>query len=440
MRTQHYSDFLANVSALIGVELGDLETTELTFLNTYFNKAIRKIWEANNWTDLCPYGEVRFPVNLVSFPNDLTQTGSGNWSLTNVTTTATALANPLDNRVTASQVLETSATGQHGFTQSFSVIPNTNYMASGYARFGGRSNIQVTLNDGVTSYSSFYNLGTGVAGTASGSGASSGIQMQANGFYYWSLQAKSASTAMSAGTLTINLSPDGSSTSYSGSVTSGIYSWGVTLGTPNSLIPAAYYVPWEQPGEKEIDVVFSVWTSDPGSFLPPYLADYSTTPNGIELIGPTSTGPVYLYYRTRRPLYIGSNYSSSTSYSASSTFYYTSTTTGYSDYYTVGPAGSTAGQTPDANPGLFSVIAIPYVFFEYAVYNAYADWLEVEGQTAKANSMRGTADTFLTDETDRLERQQGQIMPWRVYTHLTSQNRGLGYVGQNFNAGTATIN
>ena len=132
---------------------------------------------------------------------------------------------------------------------------------------------------------------------------------------------------------------------------------------------------------------------DPGSFLPAYRIDYTLNTNGIQLIGPTSIGPVYTWYRQRRPV------------------------------YSTDPA-----QT------------FPYIFFEYCIYSAYADWLEVEGQSMKAAAMRQHAQTYMDDEHDRQERQNGDIMPWRVYTHLTSQNRGLGYVGQNFNAGTATIN
>lgn len=435
MRTSNYSDYLNSVSALIGILQTDLQSTELTFLNSYFNKAIRQIWEGNNWTDLCPYGEVRFPVNLVAYPNDLTQS---TWTVTNGVATANVINNPLDNRVTASQLLETTATGAHSFSQTFTALPNTSYQASGYIRPNGRTNIQVVLNDGITTYSSFYNFLAGTVTSTLGTNTSAGLQMQANGFWYWNLQATSASSAYTTGSVTVNLSPDGVTTSYAGSATSGVYSWGTTLCTPNSTIPAAYYIPWEQNGESAIDVMFEAWTTDPGSFLPPYRADYSVTPNGIELIGPTSTGPVYLYYRLRRPNFSGATFASSTSYTANQTFYYTANN-GNANYYTVLSA-TTPGQTPDTNPTLFSLITIPYVFFEYAVYNSFADWLEVEGQSAKAQAMREHAKEYLMDEVDRQERQQGNIMPWKVYTHLTSQNRGLGYVGQNFNAGTATIN
>ena len=45
----------------------------------------------------------------------------------------------------------------------------------------------------------------------------------------------------------------------------------------------------------------------------------------------------------------------------------------------------------------------------------------------KAQAIRGYATSFIDDENDRQERQMGEIMPWKVYTHLTSQNRALGF-------------
>ena len=433
MRTSNYSDFLTHVSALIGVDQADFQTTELTFLNSYFNKAIRQIWERNNWTDLCPKGEVRFPINLITYPNDLTQS---NWTLTNATATAQALANPLDNRITASSLVETSATGVHGYSQIFAAIPNVTYAANGYVRPNGRSYLYVSLSDGSSTWTAFFNFLTGTVGPTTGIGITAGIQKQANGFWYWNVGAASSASA-GTGTLSVQLSPDGATTSYAGTAGVGAYVWGTTLGTPNSMIPAAYYIPWEQLGENPIDVLFDAWTTDPGSFLPPYRGDYTLTPNGIELIGPTSIGPVYLWYRLRRPIFTGATYSASSAYAAGLTLYFTSST-GYGNYYQTLSA-TTAGQSPDTNPALWSMLTIPYIFFEYCVFSSYADWLEVEGQTMKAQAIRQHAQTYLEDETDRLERQAGDIMPWRVYTHLTSQNRGLGYVGQNFNAGTATI-
>ena len=96
-------------------------------------------------------------------------------------------------------------------------------------------------------------------------------------------------------------------------------------------------------------------------------------------------------------------------------------------------SGFSAGAaTPDTQPTYFQQVYIPYVFSSYLMWSAYADWLLAEGQAAKAQAAMATAQTFLDDENDKQERQNGNIMPWRVNTHLTSQDRGMGFVNQNY--------
>lgn len=436
MRTVAYSDYLNDVTALMGLTTSDLSSIETTQLNSFFNKAVRRIWETNNWPDLCPYGEVRFPTNLITYPNDLTQTS---YSITNGTVTAAAINNPLDNRVTASKLMETTATGLHGFSQTITCLPGQNYYASGYVRPNGENYIQVVANDGVTSYSSFFSLLTpGSSGTTSGLNVTNGIQQQANGFYYWNI-AFTASSSASTGSVAVYLSPDGVTTSYAGSTSKGAYFWGNTMSAPTTNPPAQYVVPWEQIGENAIDVLFDAWNTNPGAFLPPYRVMYQATTSGLQIIGPSNVGPIYTWYRQRRPNFTGSTWNSSSTYTLGNQVYFTSSSTSSSNYYSV-LTSTSAGQSPDTNPSSFSVLNIPYIFHEYIRHSAYADWLEIEGQFLKAQAMRAYAQSFIDDETDRMERQQGQIMPWKVYTHVTSQNRGLGYLGQNFNVGTATIN
>ena len=50
----------------------------------------------------------------------------------------------------------------------------------------------------------------------------------------------------------------------------------------------------------------------------------------------------------------------------------------------------------------------PYIFSEYAVYGAYGDWLNSDGQTDKAQVAYQQAEALITVELDKLERQQGQ--------------------------------
>lgn len=50
----------------------------------------------------------------------------------------------------------------------------------------------------------------------------------------------------------------------------------------------------------------------------------------------------------------------------------------------------------------------PYVFSEYAIYGAYGDWLNSDSQTSQAGVAFQQAESLLTIELDKLERQQGQ--------------------------------
>lgn len=441
MRTSNYSDYLTDVTALMGIELADIQTPELVILNSRFNRAIRKIWEASNWLDVCPYGEVRFPSNVLSYPNDLSQTAY--WTASGLTVTANAVNNPLDNRTTASKILETAVSGIHAVSQPGQFYPSLPYQVTGWAAPAGRQWLSVAVNDGASSYTSFYNVLTGVVGSSTGSTVQTSIQRQSNGFYKWALTFTSSSSA-SLGSVTVGTSPDGVNTTFSGSSTLGLNTWGNTCYLQQNLLPAAYNIPFFQLGETPIDAIFTITANDPGGSLQPYLVNYNLTPTGAELIGPTSTGPVYLYYRQQRPIYSGQTWNSSSTYTAGTTvnpttLYYTNTA-GVSNYYNV-IISTSAGQNPDTNPANFSVLQIPYAFEQYCVFNAFADWLLVEGQTAKATAMYEYAQTVFDDQADIQERQLGAIMPWRVYTHVTSQNRGLGYVGQNFSlTGTAILN
>ena len=84
--------------------------------NTLFNANVRQIWGAGNWPDLSIWGEARFAGDLLTYPNDVAQTSY--WTATNVTATANSIANPADNQVTASKLMETVTSGQHNEIRS----------------------------------------------------------------------------------------------------------------------------------------------------------------------------------------------------------------------------------------------------------------------------------------------------------------------------------
>lgn len=53
MRTSDYSDYLVRMGGLIGVDSGNFTTQELSRLNGFFQKNVRKIWETTFWPEVC---------------------------------------------------------------------------------------------------------------------------------------------------------------------------------------------------------------------------------------------------------------------------------------------------------------------------------------------------------------------------------------------------
>jgi len=433
LRLRNYSDFTARVSGLIGVPYSGTTSDEKAFIQGYFNTAMQDVWNRNNWVDVCPFGEARFAGNLLNYPNDLTK--SAYWTATAVTPTADALANPADGRVTASKILETTATSAHSEAQSYNFIPSVNYTFSGYAKPLGRNWLYLAVNDGATTYYSFFNISTGVVGTNANNVQTPTIVQQNNGFWLCTIYFTSSANA-GTGTATVAISSDGSTLSYAGDATKGIYSWGNLLLQTSFASPTSLTVPWNQKGEDEIDAVFQVWKDSPANAGNPRRQGYEINPNGIQLIGPIGYNlgviynsvptyytptqlPVYLYYRKKCPDYSAPDYDAASTYAVDSQVLFENSGDIVNFYKCV--VATTVGQDPENTPSSWELIEIPEIFFQYAIYSSYADWLRMDGQTEKAANADALAQRKMDDESDKQERQEGFVLPMSVYTHVTSR-------------------
>ena len=128
-----------------------------------------------------------------------------------------------------------------------------------------------------------------------------------------------------------------------------------------------------------MDTVFNVWTSDPFSGnVPAPIAfriepETGTSEYGLAVLeNHSSTAPVWVHYRTPFNTYGGSA----------------------TDY--------------------------PDVFAEYAVVAAFSDWLTSDGQFSKAEQTLVQAESILSTELDKLERQQNQQSRILMTTYGTS--------------------
>lgn len=432
-----YSAFTSKCSALIGIPYSGMTSDETANLATFFDTQMGKMWTDNNWLDICPYGEARFAGNLLTYPNDLTKTAY--WTNTALTITANSLANPCDGRVTASKCLETTATSTHGVSQAYTFIPSINYQYSAYIRGTGRNYVQLIVNDGVNSYTSFFNVQSGTVGTYSNNlPQTPTITQQNNGFWLCTVYITSATTAAT-GYATTQISTDGSMTSYAGDATKGIWSWGQLLQQTTYADPSSFTIPNDQIGESKIDVVMQVWNTNPNGALAPRAQAYALNPNGIQIIGPSgywgyginysaypngytpNQNPFYLYYRKDMPSYTGSAYDATAAYAVDDQILFTNSAS-VSNYYKC-TVVTVAGQSPTTTPNSWTLLEIPAMFLSFVTYGSYADWLRMDGQVDKGAAMDALADSYQEQESDKQERQAGWLPPMKVQSHVTSQAR-----------------
>jgi len=407
-----------------------LTTETAQSINDLFNANVRQIWGAGNWPDLTGWGEARFVGDLLTYPNDVSQTAY--WTANNVTVTANNISNPADNRVTASRILETATTAEHNVTQVVTAFGATNYQASVYARPAGRNFIYLAVNDGTTTFSTFFNVQTGLVGTQANV-QSANISQCANGFFLCTIMYETGANATTQ-TYKAGISTDGTTISYPGDITKGLYLWGNLIVQQNNVSPQQFNLPWDQTGEAEIDVMFQAWVDSPAMITYPRGQGFVVTKDGFQMISSAGgfmgtngyvsyntnpANPIYIYYRKTAPQFTGDTYSATATYSVDQQIYFTSST-GYGDFYKCLVATS-AGQSPDTTAASWEVIPLYDVFLQYCTYQAYADWLISDGQMDKAQAAYGIAESKMNDQFDVIERQMNAISPLKMQSHLTSR-------------------
>lgn len=149
---------------------------------------------------------------------------NANWTKTRTTITANATTAP-DGAVTADKIVEDStASATHVVTCGFSVTSGTAYTASWFFKAAERSEIQLHFSTQFPANSyAIFNFNTAIVEQTGVGLTSAEIVALPNGWYRCSITATASATASC--TFTAFLS-DGSTITYSGNGTSGLYAWG----------------------------------------------------------------------------------------------------------------------------------------------------------------------------------------------------------------------
>jgi len=434
-----YQNYLDTLGGLINwPSYTGLATTQSTALQQYYSNNAHDAWIRNNWLYLCPQGEARFVGNQGFYPNDLSNTTY--WTATNLTPTANSLANPADGKVSATKLLETVTNGAHNELQSLTFIPGAAYQVTSYSRPIGGRYLYLSANDGVNTYSTFFDIVNGVVGTQSALLTSASSMTQtANGFWVCSIFFKAAATAGS-GNYGPACSSDGATLSYVGDVTKGIYTWGNVASQTTYAAPTSLLIPYNQLGEDWIDAVFQVYQYSPVGAGFPVPQGYELMPDGVQVIGTnawvwngwlwtfpswyTAGWPLFLYYRKQCPDYSGAAFSTTTSYTVGTQVLYNDTSTGGIGYdFWNCIVATSANDTPISAPTKWSEVQLPEFLFLWTVYKSCADYYRMDAQHEKAAQLDNQAQGYLDSQSDKQERQMGLQPPLRAQTHITASAR-----------------
>jgi hypothetical protein len=440
IRYKTFNDYLSSMGGLLNwPSVSALSATQFTALQQFYNSRANDGWIASNWLAVCPNGEARFVGNQGFYPNNLAVTTY--WTATAVTVTANSIANPADGRVTASKLIETAANSEHKALQTTTFIPGATYQLTCYARAIGGRYLYLTANDGVNTYSTFFDVSTGTVGDQSSTVSQpSTINQTANGFWVCSIYFTAASTAGS-GTFGPACSDDGTTVppSYAGDTAKGLYVWGNVLSQTTYTSPTDLLIPNDQLGESFIDSVFQVYQMSPVGPGYPVPQSFQMMPDGVQIIGATSGWvwngwlwsfpswftagyPVFLYYRKGCPDYSGTAFSTSATYTVDSQVLFNDATNGYDFWKCI--VATSAAESPATTPSKWEELKLPAFLFDWVLYSSFADFLRMDAQIEKAQIMDAKAQGELDRQHDVQERQQGIQPPFRVGTHQTFRASG----------------
>ena len=197
-------------------------------------------------------------TNLHPYSETLSD-GAG-WSATRASVSADAADAP-NGVATADKLVEDGTASETHFIVSFgnvTVVADTPYTSTIYAKAAGRTWFQLQEGQGVTS-AAYFDLSAGVVGTVSGNGSpSASIKDAGNGWYRCQLTFTPISTIAR---MRCYLASADATSTYSGDTSSGVYFWGAQMEA--GAFPTSYIATVGSAVTRAADSLYRTWNHKP---------------------------------------------------------------------------------------------------------------------------------------------------------------------------------
>lgn len=262
-------------------------------------------------------------TNLLNYSE---QFDNAYWTKTNATVTTNSATNLApDGTATADLLLETTTNGIHAVSRAYSFTVGVTYTFSIFVKPSGRSIIDVeTGNNTILPLRAYFDLSTETVNVISGTAS---IEKFPNGWYRCSCTSATGATATTSTNVNFIITSTGTTTTYAGDVTKGLFLWGAQVEASNSVssyIPVVASTVTRAADLVELSATTTPWyTEVGGTFLLGFRINRSSSPDNsriFDINGGSLTSRLSLYHNTSGDVTVFNNNGGVTTSSANTNF------------------------------------------------------------------------------------------------------------------------